>query len=151
MFPPWSAADLFGPYVPDRHLIASDGQVPAGSLLETVPHSFTADALNGAWVTCYQFSRPPKYHADIAHLTVESDRRVRIKNYPPEPRTVGHMSPFRNEIEAQLANRHLIGHWKNVNDTRYFGTLHLAILPGETVMEGYYTGFESDIHVATGF
>jgi hypothetical protein len=151
MFPPWTAIELFGPDVPDRHLVANAGQAPEGGLLETVPHSFDADALNGAWVSCYQFGRPLKYHADIAHLTVESDRHVRIRNYPPEPRTDGHVSPFRNEIEAQLASRNLIGQWKNTNDTRYFGALHLAILPGETVMEGYYTGFDSDIHVTTGF
>jgi len=58
--------------------------------------------------------------------------------------------PFCNEIEAQLANRHLIGHWKNTNDTRYFGSIHLAVLPGETVMEGYYTCFLSDIQVDAG-
>lgn len=57
--------------------------------------------------------------------------------------------PFRNEIEAQLVNRHLIGHWKNISDTRYFGSVHLAVLPGETVMDGYYTGFSSDIQVDT--
>lgn len=125
---------------------------PAGSLLASVPHTFSADALAGAWVTCYQFgqSQAPKCHADIAQLTAESDRHVSVKNYPPEPRSEGRASPFRNEIEAQLANRHLIGHWKNTNDTRYFGSLHLAVLPGETVMEGYYTGFSSDIQVATG-
>ena len=60
------------------------------------------------------------------------------------------MVPYRNEIEAQLANRHLIGHWKNTSDTRYFGSLHLAVLPGEIVMEGYYTGYSNDIEVAIG-
>jgi hypothetical protein len=44
-------------------------------------------------------------------------------------------------------NRHLVGHWKNISDTRYFGSVHLAVLPGETVMDGYYTGFSSDIQV----
>jgi len=151
MFPPWAATDLLGPYIPDRHLGASNGHTPAGILLETVPNSFTADALHGAWITCYQFSQPPKFHTDIAHLTATSDRHVRVMNYPPAPRTEGHVSPFRNEIKAELANRHLIGHWKNTNDARYFGALHLAVLPGETVMEGYYTGFASDIHVAIGF
>lgn len=70
------------------------------------------------------------------------------RNYPPEPRTQDRVASFRNEIEAQLVNRHLIGHWKNISDTRYFGSIHLAVLPGETVMEGYYTGLASDIQVA---
>jgi hypothetical protein len=69
------------------------------------------------------------------------------KNYPPDPRTQGQVSPFRNDIEVQLANRHLVGHWKNTSDTRYFGSFHLTVLPGETVMDGYYTGFSSDIQV----
>lgn len=69
------------------------------------------------------------------------------ENYPPDPRAQGQASSFRNEIEAELANRHLIGHWKNISDTRYFGSVHLAVLPGETVMDGYHTGFSSDIQV----
>jgi hypothetical protein len=118
-------------------------------LLASVPHSFSADILGGFWVTCYQFdsSRGIQCHADITQLTPQSDRRVTAKNYPPDPRTQGQASSFRNEIEAQLVNRHLIGHWKNISDTRYFGSVHLAVLPGETVMDGYYTGFSSDIQV----
>lgn len=118
-------------------------------LLASVPHSFSVDILGGFWVTCYQFdsSRGIQCHADITQLTPQSDRWVTAKNYPPNPRTQGQVSSFRNEIEAQLANRHLIGHWKNISDTRYFGSVHLAILPGETVMDGYYTGFLSDIQV----
>jgi hypothetical protein len=75
---------------------------------------------------------------------------VRAVNHPPEPRTQGRANPFRNEIEAELVSRHLVGHWRNVSDTRYFGSVHLAVLPGETVMDGYYTGFASDVEVSTG-
>lgn len=118
-------------------------------LLASIPHSFSADILGGFWVTCYQFDsiRGIQCHADITQLTHQSDRRVTAKNYPPDPRTQGQALSFRNEIEAQLVNRHLIGHWKNISDTRYFGSVHLAVLPGETVMDGYYTGFSSDIQV----
>ncbi|MGH3673974.1 MAG: hypothetical protein ACRDSH_25620 [Pseudonocardiaceae bacterium] len=118
-------------------------------LLGSVPHSFSADLLGGFWVTCYQFDsdRGMQCHADVTQLAPQSDRQVTAKNYPPEPRTQWQVSPFRNEIEAQLVNRHLVGSWKNTSDTRYFGSLHLAILPGETVMDGYYTGFSSDIRV----
>lgn len=120
------------------------------SLLASVPHSFSVAALAGFWATSYQF-RSEKggigCHADITQLTAESSRRATARNYPPNPRTQDHVTPFRNEIEAQLVNRHLIGHWKNVSDTRYFGSVHLAVLPGETVMQGYYTGLSSDIQV----
>jgi hypothetical protein len=118
-------------------------------LLASVPPSFSVDILDGFWVTCYQFDsdRGIQCHADITQLAPQSDRRVTAKNYPPDPRTQGQASSFRNEIEAQLANRHLIGYWKNISDTRYFGSVHLAVLPGEMVMDGYYTGFSSDIQV----
>ncbi|MGL5809605.1 MAG: hypothetical protein ACRCYQ_06660 [Nocardioides sp.] len=66
----------------------------------------------------------------------------------PELDTVTSFPAFRNEIDAQLASRHLVGHWKNLSDTRYFGSLHLAILPEENVMTGYYTAYATDISVA---
>jgi hypothetical protein len=156
MFPPWTVSDLFGPPpTSNGRQLRADGasaQASVGSLLTSVPHSFSAEMLQGSWVTSYQFSRvqPPKLHVDIAHVTVESERRVSANNYPPEPHTEGHVVAFRNEIEAQLVNRHLIGCWKNSSDTRYFGSLHIAVLPGEIVMEGYYTSYSSDIEVAIG-
>lgn len=120
--------------------------------LGAVPQGFPASRLEGAWLTCYRFLHDgkPHHHADIAHITALSASGLRGRNYPPEPRTEGRSTPFRNEIEAKLAGRHLIGHWRNVSDTRYFGSLHLAVLPGEMVMEGYYTGVASDIAVSTG-
>ena len=124
--------------------------LPAGSLLEPVPQGFPADAIAGPWVTAYQFSHGGTlhYHADIAHVTAESERQVRAVNHPPEPRTQGRASPFRNEIEGRLFGRHLIGTWRNSSDTRYYGSLQLAVLPGETVMDGHYTGLASDIEVS---
>lgn len=121
-------------------------------LLGPVPPGFPAQALVGWWVTCYDFPHGARrlYHADVAQVTAESRDRVRVTNHSPAPRTEGRAFPFRNEIEAQLASRHLIGHWRNTSDTRYFGSLHLAVLPGETIMEGYYTGFGSDIEVSGG-
>lgn len=124
----------------------------AASLLDAVPHSFPASALAGQWVTAYRFTHAGsvRAHADVATVTAISDRHVRIANYPPEPRTEGRAVPFRNEITAELASRHLVGTWKNMSDARYFGSLHLAVLPGETVMEGLYTGLASDVTVSTG-
>jgi hypothetical protein len=150
MFPGWTADDLFGPPPPNGWQ-RRDGEAPAaGGLLGSVPPSFPAKVLTGAWVTSYRFSQPPKLHVDVAHVTVEGPRQVRARNYPPEPRTEGHRVAYRNEIDAQLANRHLIGHWKNDSDARYFGSLQLAVLPGETVLEGHYTSYASDVEVATG-
>jgi hypothetical protein len=172
MFPGWKVAQLFQVHdggiefvpepstpqiktataLPIASIVQEADQVVAFcqslGLLASVPHCFSVDILGGFWVTCYQFnsSRGMQCHADITQLTPQSDRRVTAKNYPPDPRAQGQVS-FRNEIEAQLANRHLIGHWKNTSDTRYFGSVHLAVLPGETVMDGYYTGFSSDIQV----
>lgn len=126
----------------------------AGQLLELVPHSFPAEALAGPWVTSYQFGHGGaniQCHADVAWVTAETDRHIRASNHPPEPRSEGRASPFRNEIEAQLAGRHLVGQWRNTSDTRYFGSLQLAVLPGETVMEGYYAGVGSDIQVSSGY
>ena len=173
MFPGWKVDQLFQVYdggiefIPEQpapqkktattlptELTAQEADQAAAfhqslDLLASVPHSFSADILGGFWVTCYQFdsSRGIQCHADITQLAPQSDRRVTAKNYPPNPRTQGQASSFRNEIEAQLANRHLIGHWKNIGDTRYFGSVHLAVLPGETTMDGYYTGFSNDIQV----
>jgi hypothetical protein len=140
-----------GSVPPGDILLACGGEVPAPGLLSAVPPTLAAGTLAGSWLSCYQFSDPPKFHADIACLAAVSERRARITNCPPEPRTQGHSFPYRNEIEAEVANRHLIGFWKNVSDARYFGAVHLAVLPGETVMEGYYTGLTSDIGISTGF
>ena len=128
---------------------APDLAVP---LLAPVPPSFPADALAGPWVTCYQFSHAgkPRFHADIAHVTAGPDDHIRAVNHPPEPRSEGRARPFRNEIDAVLAGRHLIGQWMNTSDTRYYGSLQLAVLPGETVMEGFYTGVGSDMEVSAG-
>lgn len=147
---------------PGDLLVAADAAAPAGhlsssehvigSVLGQVPQSFPADTLCGSWVTCFQFGPEPdrKRHVDIAQITVESDRLLRITNHPPAPRTEGRAFPFCNELEAQMANRHLVGHWKNSSDARYFGTFQLAVLPGETVMQGFYTGFGSDVEVSIG-
>jgi len=142
-----------GSVPPGDILLAAGGQVPAQSLLEAVPPSFPAAALAGAWVTCYQFThaREAKFHADIARVTTGPDDCIRAVNYPPEPRSEGRGRPFRNEISARLAGRHLIGEWMNTSDTRYYGSLQLAVLPGEIVMEGFYTGIGSDVEVSTGF
>jgi hypothetical protein len=135
-------------------VLAAAGSLPAVSapLLDGVPHNFPAGALAGHWVTAYQFTHAgkPMFHVDIAVVTAESERLVRAVNHPPEPRTQGRAYGFRNVIEAELAGRHLLGQWRNVSDTRYFGGVHLAVLPGEAAMEGTYSGLASDIAVSGG-
>ena len=126
---------------------------PAVPLLAAVPPAFPAETLTGPWVTCYQFSHDGKqrYHADVAHVAVTPDGHIRAVNHPPEPRSEGRPRSFRNEIDAALAGRHLVGEWRNTSDTRYYGALQLAVLPGEIVMEGYFAGVGSDVEVSTGF
>lgn len=131
--------------VEDAGLIA-----PPDALLGRVPPAFSAADLAGYWVSSYKFAHGGRthYHADVACIVAESDRHVRGVNHPPEPRTQGRVQGFRNALEGQLFLRHLIGEWRNDSDTRYFGALHLAVWPGETVMAGYYTGLSTDIKVS---
>jgi hypothetical protein len=119
-------------------------------LLDGVPHGFPASALAGPWVTAYEFRHGDRmlHHADVAHVGTDGDRRIWAVNSPPSPRTEGRTRGFGNEIEAELAGRHLVGLWRNTTDARYFGSLQLAVEPGENVMDGYYTGLASDVTVS---
>lgn len=125
---------------------------PLGSILDLIPPSFSAETLSGYWVTSFTFASgaAERRHVDVARISAESDRFMTISNQSPAPRSEGRANPFRNDLEAQLINRHLVGHWRNSSDARYFGTFHLAVMPGEAVMAGYYTGFGSDVEVSTG-
>jgi hypothetical protein len=122
----------------------------SNSPLSRIPQSFPAAALDGWWVSTYQYRQDPEplYHADIARVIASADRHLVATNHPPEPRTEGRAAAFRNEVGAELVGRHLIGAWRNTSDTRYFGSLHLAVLPGETVMDGVYTGLATDIEIS---
>lgn len=120
----------------------------ARPLLSTMPSQFPAGTLAGMWANCFTFGR--RCHAEIAEVVALDDRRVRITTGPIPPRTEAHEPPFSNVIIAEVVNRHLIGQWKNVSDARYFGSLHLAVLTGEKVMEGRYTSFTSDLVVGAG-
>ena len=61
-----------------------------------------------------------KHHVDLSTVTV-TNNAVTARNYPPEPRAEAHTSGFRNEIEAGLFGRHLIGRWRNISDTYFYG------------------------------
>jgi len=126
---------------------ALQAAAPVEALLAKVPPSFPAEVLGGFWATSYEFASRgrPLYHADIVKVTAESKRRIVADNRQPTPRTEGRQNPFLNNIDAQLVNRHLIGHWRNTGDTRYFGGIHLAVCAEENVMDGFYTSFDTDV------
>jgi len=126
----------------DAHVAEWERWRGPGGLLIT--SSLAAVALEGYWVTTYQFGEASHCHADLARITPTAPRRLTAKNYPPEPRSQGRKMGFRNEIEAELFDRQLIGRWRNVSDNYYFGALHLVTMPGEDVLEGVYTGFSHD-------
>jgi len=125
---------------------------PMGNLLGNIPEGFSAEKLSGVWATSYKFlsKRKTAYHADLSRITAQSTRRVTISNRDVRARTSGRDAPFQNEIDAELVNRHLVGQWRNLSDTRYFGMIQLAIHTGENSMEGYYTGFDNDVTVTSG-
>jgi hypothetical protein len=133
---------------------AVDASTPAGALLASVPSGFSATALEGHWITCYRFrstqGEEPRCHADMARIHAVSERRIRCQNFPPEPRTEGRAVAFRNEVDAELVGNHLIGTWRNLSDRRYFGSVHLDVQPGETVMDGHYTAVASNSKVTAG-
>jgi hypothetical protein len=139
MFPGWTAKELFGH---DEHQHAS---ATNAGLLSSIAPAVDPGQLAGLWVTCYAFNGT-QHHVDLSTITV-ANGEVTAKNYPPEPRTEAHATGFRNDIEAGLFGRHLIGRWRNVNDSYFFGSLHFAVLPGETMLDGYYTAFVSDSEV----
>jgi hypothetical protein len=120
------------------------------SLLASVPASFKAAELAGLWVTSFEFTSGAGTlcHADLVELKADAARRLTGKSR--QPRTEGRARPFLNEIEAEVANRHLVGHWKNLSDMRYFGTVHLAVQTGECLMEGSYTCLANDVTVGSG-
>jgi len=141
--------------------VALADSAPLETLLESEDPSFPATDLRGHWVTSFEFTSGgvARCHADVAELRSDSDRRVRATNRRPPwtggplpaPRTHGRpLRPFLNEIEAELVSRHLIGHWKNLNDTQYLGAIHLGVLDGENVMDGYYTSYAAYSSVGYG-
>lgn len=119
------------------------------SILDSMPPTLSADILRGYWVTAYEFHWEGEtyQHTDITYITSQSSRRLAATNYPPDPRNSHPDAAFKNDIEALVINRHIIGNWKNVSDARYFGALQLAVHTGESVLEGYYTSYLSDVEV----
>jgi hypothetical protein len=139
MFPGWTARELFG------HIDPQNAATTNEALFASFAPAVEPAQLAGLWVTGYVFDST-KHHVDLSTITV-TNNAVTARNYPPEPRAEAHASGFPNEIEAGLFGRHLIGRWRNINDSYFYGSLHFAVLPGETMLDGYYTGFLSDSQV----
>ncbi len=125
---------------------------PVVAPLHYMQPGFSARRLGGMWATTYEFvaGGETRCHADLTILTAESDGRINASNDTVAARTEGRRRAYRNDIAAQLVGRHLLGEWKNASDERFFGTIHLAVLSGENVMEGHYTALAGDERVVTG-
>lgn len=138
MFPGWTIKDLFACASLRQH----GGAEPA--LLSSIPSPLNLDHLAGLWATTYVFDGI--HHVDLTTVISTKDRMT-ARNSPPAPRTQGHAVGFHNDLSLSLAGRHLIGTWRNSSDSYYYGAVHLAVLPSETMMDGYYTAVLNDTHV----
>ncbi len=139
MFAGWTAKDLFACVTERQH-----GRAGRGGLLGSITPAVNPEKLAGLWCTSFVFNGA--HHADLTRLDVTSGD-VAAKNSPPQPRTEGHIVGFHNDIHVKLSGRHLIGQWRNTSDSYYYGSVHLAVLPGETILDGYYTAVLTDTQV----
>ncbi|HZE17940.1 MAG TPA: hypothetical protein VE197_20845 [Mycobacterium sp.] len=136
MFPGWTARELFGHQRPSR---------TSGDLLTAVSPAVQAAELAGLWVTCFVVDGG-HVNVDLSTITV-TKTGVTAQNYPPSPRLEGQVCGYANDIEAGLFGRHAIGQWRNVSDRYFYGTVQLAVWPGEMTMDGYYTAVVTDTEV----
>lgn len=144
MFPGWTVEELFGRRArPDDS--EPDSEFGDSTLLSAIAPSVDPTLLAGLWATAYIFE-DTRRHADLSTITVAGPV-LRSRNYPPAPRAEGHAAGHETDIKAALHGRHLMGQWRNTNDRYYFGSLHLVLQPGESILDGYYTGFLSDAAV----
>jgi hypothetical protein len=139
MFPEWTARELFGF---DEHADRRTESSEDSDVLSAIAPSLDHTLLAGLWCSGYILNGD-QHHVDLSTITATT-YGLTAKNYPPLPRFEGHPTGHKTDLSARLFNRHLLGHWRNVNDAYYFGSMHLIVLPGETVLEGYYTGFLDD-------
>ncbi|MDA3664553.1 hypothetical protein PFJ02_21405 [Mycobacterium xenopi] len=141
MFTGWTAKELFARAEPRRGRTADSG------LLASIPPAVDPAHLAGLWVTAFIFDN--LHHVDLTTITI-ANNAVTARNSPPAPRTEGHAVGFHNDINFSLFGRHLIGQWRNTSDRYFYGTIHLAVLPGETVLDGFHTAVLTDTQVTTG-
>ena len=144
MFPGWTAHQLFG-LAPHQQTQQEPDDLDDDQLLAPFTPGLDPDLLTGLWCTGYILNGD-QHHVDLATVTT-TQTRLKARNYPPEPRFEGRRTGHQTDISAGIFNRHLMGHWRNHNDSYYFGSLHLVVLPGESMLDGYYTGFLDDTQI----
>jgi hypothetical protein len=140
MFPGWTAKELFTRSEKQSVRTASDG------MLASITPSVDPAQLAGLWCTGFIFAGG-RHHVDLTTVTV-TNGVVTARNFPPAPCSEGLNVGFHNDISLTVSGRHLIGQWRNSSDSYYYGSIHLALLPGETILDGYYTGIVTDTEVA---
>jgi hypothetical protein len=116
-------------------------------LLASISPAVEPSHLAGLWVTTFDFD--DIRHVDLSTIVV-ANNVVTAKNSPPEPRTEGQAVGYHNDINLAVFGRHLIGQWRNTSDQYFYGCIHLAVLPGEIIMDGYHTAVLTDTSVTTG-
>jgi hypothetical protein len=141
MFTGWTARDLFASAESRRTRAASTG------LLSAIPAAVDPAKLAGLWVTTFDVEDIRQ--VDLSMITV-TNGVVTAKNSPPEPRTEGQTVGYHNDISLSVVGRHLIGQWRNTSDHYFYGCIHLAVMPGETVLDGYHTAVLTDTAVIAG-
>jgi hypothetical protein len=146
-----SISTLVPPYLEGVKAVL-ERSAPIAHPLDSVPQRFAAADLAGLWVTVFTFTSVGEtaFHADVVDVTLTTERQLRAVTSGPEPRTAERQRPYRSLVEARLADRHLVGTWRNLSDDRYFGSIHLAVKTGQTLMVGHYTSYNSDEEVGTG-
>nr|WP_105369515.1 hypothetical protein [Mycobacterium eburneum] len=149
MLPGWTAKQLFSDYLP--HNAARTGDtVPTDAdeyVLAPIKPALDPAVLVGLWVTGYPI-RGTQHHVDLMTVTATATG-IKLRNYPPTPRCEGRATGHESNGTARLHGRHLMGHFRNRNDHYFYGCLHLSVLPGETLLRGYYTGFINDTEVVS--
>ncbi len=143
MFPGWTAKDLFS----SVDIRRSRSSASRNGLLGSIAPALAPEKFEGLWCTSYIYE--DAHHVDVTTVTVENGA-LTARNTPPAPRTEGRAMGFHNDINFSVVGRHLIGQWLNTSDSYYFGSVHLAALPGETVLDGMYSAIVSDSHVVAG-
>jgi hypothetical protein len=143
MFPGWTAKDLFSSVDIRRSRSGASRQ----GLLGPIAPALDPEKFAGLWCTAYVYEGA--HHVDVTSVTV-TNGGMTARNTSPPPRTEGRALGFHNDINFDVVGRHLIGQWLNTSDSYYFGSLHLAALPGETVLDGMYSAIVSDSQVVAG-
>lgn len=144
MFPGWTAEGLFSN---QNHQDNSLYNAKAdGGVLSSITPAIEPAILEGLWVTGYLLGGTRQRHVDLSTITA-TGTGIKSRNYPPRPRVEGDGFGHETETSAKLFGRNIMGHFRNTNDRYFYGSLHLSVLPGENILDGYYTGFTNDTHV----